>query len=1408
MKSYLIIILSLLISVTSFSQSTNRKNAVKKSKFIPLKINVGSSVDQPSIIKKSGKISAILIEPNTNSSKPTIYNQNNPLLNLANPFAISAPTSVSNSVISVDNGNTSNNVATTTVTNSNGSVIVNSNKIIKDPRNLPLDKDGDLISVDGHKITFEIPANSKASNICYTPVPVMKDGNKNAACGFNVPCDNPANRDAANIATIKYFQLRWLVFTDGGPGTNIDQARVTALTAELNVDYAPHNIVFCADPATFLESSTWYTHNISADEFPMKDANNVTPTQVINIYVVGTMSAGGYARYPYDPNGGTSNRGGIVLNRSNSFVGSHTVAHEMGHVFGLAHTFAGVDEVSSCSNCYERTRNINGSSNLSGVPTPLGGPYTTEGDQEGDWCSDTNPHDTYSFQCSTSGNPVDPSCDNFPWANAPVDNIMSYSSCPVIFTAQQGRRQHCMIDQYLTSWTSYGGGVCGTLPPVAEFIGTPTVWVAPNIVAFTDLSLPSAIITSWTWVFDVGATGTVTCTGCTGANATFVGQTPPVVTYPNVGLYDVSLTITSANGPDTETKIGYIEVVSPGGDCDTLDTDWLTPTPTVTSYLGGFGYFTGVPCEGSAAPVDPAGFYQQYFTPTPGSSVVGAATVALGRLSDPNDNMTFQISVYEDDAGNPGFPDIGAGPLEVRAFSPTQVGVPTGAFYTVFTVPFTCAPTITGTTFHIGVEMFPGDATDTLVLMTNQQGEGLAPGTNTYLTTFCDAPGMGDYNVAGQMCGFVALDFDLYAYPQMGWYRPTGLALGYTENVKCDTTEVAIFTSTLYDGAGCVAPSGPNPGMVGWTYVFADGTTISSPVEVPTLNRIYTTAGPDTLTIMVINDCGRADTTVWIIPYNFTPTPDAEFTKVQANPICFGPPGVDFNANVSGYQDYTWDFGDGTGLFSTNSPSINHIYAAPGLYFTELIVTSLGYQPIDTFYLEDFESGWPAGYDRYNNDAFTPNAGVNPPFTGTDATAWLVLDADGDGSSEATSTSWNGPGEQGDDWMLTTGIGVLPANQMLTWDAEAGDPTFADGYEVRISTTQLPANTTNYSTLLMTVAAENSFRTNRSVDLSSYAGQTVFIAFRNNSTDEFLLYIDNIRVGTTGPGCSALLNKDDFVEIINCTVLPPIANLLATDSTGCAPLTITYTDGTTLGDPATTWLWNFGDGQFSTLQNPPPHLYASAGTYFVSFQTCNAGGCTTEYLTVVLGTGIIANAGPDQTICGGTIATFAGNDPTPDAGLWALLSGSGVPSAPTVFNSGVTGLVTGVNEFTWTITGAGCVSVDTVAITIVVPPNSGTNTTLSVCSTDGTTDLFPLLGGADLGGAWTPAMVSGTGVFDPAVDPAGVYTYTVTGVAPCANAASTVTVTINTTPVADAPANVIACDSYTLPALTVGNYFT
>ncbi|WP_040282262.1 hypothetical protein, partial [Psychroserpens damuponensis] len=83
----------------------------------------------------------------------------------------------------------------------------------------------------------------------------------------------------------------------------------------------------------------------------------------------------------------------------------------------------------------------------------------------------------------------------------------------------------------------------------------------------------------------------------------------------------------------------------------------------------------------------------------------------------------------------------------------------------------------------------------------------------------------------------------------------------------------------------------------------------------------------------------------------------------------------------------------------------------------------------------------------------------------------------------------------------------------------------------------------------------------------------------------------------------------------------------------------------------------------------------------------------------------------------------------------------------------------------------------TVTITIIPPSNAGTDSTLDLCTNDAPIDLFTLLGNSpDTGGTWSPVLASGTGIFDPATDAPGTYTYTV-GNVPCQVDSSTVTVT-------------------------------
>lgn len=103
---------------------------------------------------------------------------------------------------------------------------------------------------------------------------------------------------------------------------------------------------------------------------------------------------------------------------------------------------------------------------------------------------------------------------------------------------------------------------------------------------------------------------------------------------------------------------------------------------------------------------------------------------------------------------------------------------------------------------------------------------------------------------------------------------------------------------------------------------------------------------------------------------------------------------------------------------------------------------------------------------------------------------------------------------------------------------------------------------------------------------------------------------------------------------------------------------------------------------------------------------------------------------------------------------------------------------------------------DDVTVTGTDSPNAGEDGFLDICPTSSPIDLYTQLTGITptTGGTWTPPMASGTGVFDPAVDPAGVYTYTVTGTN-CPDDSANVTVTLVSAPNAGEPGALDVCET-------------
>lgn len=159
---------------------------------------------------------------------------------------------------------------------------------------------------------------------------------------------------------------------------------------------------------------------------------------------------------------------------------------------------------------------------------------------------------------------------------------------------------------------------------------------------------------------------------------------------------------------------------------------------------------------------------------------------------------------------------------------------------------------------------------------------------------------------------------------------------------------------------------------------------------------------------------------------------------------------------------------------------------------------------------------FPNGWLLANVDNRTPNAQVayiNEAWERREDFSFNVAD------SVAFSTSYYSPAGGADDWMWTPAINLTGTSvKILSWSAVSYDLSYPDSYEVRIMTVPPTGSTGNIgnmvtsSTVLFSTAAENAAWINRKVDISSYNGNTVYIGFRNNSNDKFILAIDDIKV--------------------------------------------------------------------------------------------------------------------------------------------------------------------------------------------------------------------------------------------------------------------------------------------------------
>ena len=159
-------------------------------------------------------------------------------------------------------------------------------------------------------------------------------------------------------------------------------------------------------------------------------------------------------------------------------------------------------------------------------------------------------------------------------------------------------------------------------------------------------------------------------------------------------------------------------------------------------------------------------------------------------------------------------------------------------------------------------------------------------------------------------------------------------------------------------------------------------------------------------------------------------------------------------------------------------------------------------------------------------------AAINLPFTETfNATSgtrncWTTIDGDNDGFG--WSTIYNGSDAEvmisasydndaynaltPDNWLISPKLHTTAGGTLtLEWTVGAADNSYyAEHYGVYVSTT---TTDTNSFTLVNEWTLTSATAQNMNLDLSAYAGQDIYVAFRHfNCTDMYLLLIDDVEV--------------------------------------------------------------------------------------------------------------------------------------------------------------------------------------------------------------------------------------------------------------------------------------------------------
>lgn len=393
---------------------------------------------------------------------------------------------------------------------------------------------------------------------------------------------------------------------------------------------------------------------------------------------------------------------------------------------------------------------------------------------------------------------------------------------------------------------------------------------------------------------------------------------------------------------------------------------------------------------------------------------------------------------------------------------------------------------------------------------------------------------------------------------------------------------------------------------------------------------------------------------------NVGSNPCAGFNFVNPN-SCTGV--VSFTNNVANpVTTYSWNFGNST---SSTLPNPTCIYTAPGTYSVTLSVCSGTFCSSETKTVLVTNVGGPI------TGSCTPTTGspsssfgiINVTLNTINKTSGYAIEGYQDFScTNQTSLT------VGTNYTLNITTNYANNENVYVWIDYNNDGAFSSGEQIMTSLNKLTTHTLSFT--------------------PPTSGVVLNTPLRMRVMDEPYYY-------TISNPCQNLVNgqaEDYTVKILPNTV-PPNANFTLS-SNSCSG-TAYFTDGST--NNPTSWVWNFGDGNASGVQNPV-HTYTTSGTFTVTLIATNAFGSSFYTQTVTVNP-LVFNIGISGTYNVGQSLTYTTSLSGGTSYTWNFGDGAfaGTSSAIHTYTAG------GTYTVQLTIISGSCANTQTTTIFIANP---------------------------------------------------------------------------------------------------------